>query len=325
MGHRYSVIVTEAPYFSASMQQILNEVDAELELAPCTTADEVISRASEADMIITTKADFSKPVIEGLNRCRFILRCGIGMDNFDIPAATAKGILIANLPGWYVEDLANHIMAFILDCSRKITQIDRLVRDGEYSLDKIKPVRQLKDRVLGFVGFGKNARGMLSKLKAFNFRILAYDPYASDLPPDVEEVDLEALLKRSDFVVVSCPLTEETRGFIGDDEFKLMKPEAYLINSARGAIVDEDALIRALRHEEIAGVATDVLANEPVTSYEPLLEFDNVIITPHMSWYSEESIEEARVRAAENVVRFVKGDLPSHPLNPEVLNAQKAR
>ena len=138
------------------MQQILVEIDAALKLAPCTTADEVISQASEADMIITTKADFSKPVIERLNRCRFILRCGIGMDNFDIPAATAKGILIANLPGWYVEDLANHIIAFILDSSRKITQIVRLIRSGAYSLDKIKPVRQLKDRVLGFVGFGQD-------------------------------------------------------------------------------------------------------------------------------------------------------------------------
>jgi D-3-phosphoglycerate dehydrogenase len=324
MGHRYSVIVTEAPYFSESMQQILNEVDAELKLAPCTTATEVISQASEADTIITTKADFSKPVIEGLNRCRFILRCGIGMDNFDIPAATEKGILIANLPEWYVEDLANHIMAFILDSSRKITQIDRLVRSGEYSLDKIKPVRQLKDRVLGFVGFGKNAISMLPKLKAFNFRILVYDPYTSNLPQDVEGVDLDALLSRSDFVVVSCPLTEETRGIIGDAEFKLMKAEAYLINSARGAIVDEDALIRALRQKEIAGVATDVLANEPVTEREPLLEFDNVLITPHIAWYSEEAIEEARIQAAENVVRFIKGDLPSHPLNPEALNSQKA-
>jgi D-3-phosphoglycerate dehydrogenase len=323
MGHRYSVIVTEAPYFSESMQQILNEVDAELKLAPCTTATEVISQASEADTIITTKAEFSKPVIEGLNRCRFILRCGIGMDNFDIPAATEKGILIANLPEWYVEDLANHIMAFILDSSRKITQIDRLVRSGEYSLDKIKPVRQLKDRVLGFVGFGKNAISMLPKLKAFNFRILVYDPYTSNLPQDVEGVDLDALLSRSDFVVVSCPLTEETRGIIGDAEFKLMKAEAYLINSARGAIVDEDALIRALRQKEIAGVATDVLANEPVTEREPLLEFDNVLITPHIAWYSEEAIEEARIQAAENVVRFIKGDLPSHPLNPEALNSQK--
>jgi D-3-phosphoglycerate dehydrogenase len=324
MGHRYSVIVTEAPYFSESMQQILNAVDAELKLAPCTTATEVISQASEADVIITTKADFSKPVIKRLNRCRFILRCGIGMDNFDIPAATAKGILIANLPEWYVEDLANHIMAFILDSSRKITLIDRLVRNGEYSLDKIKPVRQLKNRVLGFVGFGKNARSLLPKLNAFNFRLLVYDPYASNLPQDVEGVDLKALLSQSDFVVVSCPLTEETRGIIGDDEFKLMKPEAYLINSARGAIVDEDALIRALRQKRIAGVATDVLANEPVTSREPLLEFDNVIITPHIAWYSEESIEEARIRAAENVVRFVKGDLPSHPINPEALNSQTA-
>jgi len=320
MGHRYSVIVTEAPYFSESMQGILKEVNAELKLAPCTTATEVVSRASEADVIITTKADFSRPVIEHLNRCRFILRCGIGMDNFDIEAATERGILIANLPDWYVEDLSNHIMAFILDSSRKITLIDRLVRRGEYSLDKIKPIRQLKNRVLGFVGFGKNARSLLPKLKPFRFRLLVYDPYTSNLPQDVERVDLHALLSQSDFVTINCPLTEETRGLIGEHELKLMKSEAYIINSARGSIVDEDALINALQQKRIAGVATDVLAKEPVASNHPLLQFDNVIITPHIAWYSDESIEEARIKAAENVVRFIKGDLPSHPLNPEALN-----
>jgi D-3-phosphoglycerate dehydrogenase len=321
MRRRYSVIVTEAPYFSESMQGILKEVNAELKLAPCTTATEVVSQASEADVIITTKADFSRPVIERLNRCQFILRCGIGMDNFDIEAATERGILIANLLDWYVEDLSNHIMAFILDSSRKITLIDRLVRRGEYSLDKIKPIRQLKNCVVGFVGFGKNARSLLPKLKPFRLRLLVYDPYTSNLPQDVESVDLNALLTQSDFVTINCPLTEETRGLIGEHELKLMKPEAYIINSARGSIVDEDALISALQQKRIAGVATDVLAKEPVTSNHPLLQFDNVIITPHIAWYSEESLEEARIKAAENVVRFIKGDLPSHPLNPEALNS----
>jgi len=320
MGHRYSVIVTEAPYFSESMQGILKEVNAELKLAPCTTATEVLSRTSEADVIITTKADFSRPVIEHLNRCRFILRCGIGMDNFDIEAATARGILIANLPDWYVEDLSNHIMAFILDSARKITLTDRLVRRGEYSPGKIKPIRQLKNCVVGFVGFGKNARSLLPKLKPFRLRLLVYDPYTSNLPQDVESVDLNALLTQSDFVTINCPLTEETKGLIGEHELKLMKSEAYIINSARGSIVDEGALISALEQKKIAGVATDVLAKEPVTSDHPLLQFDNVTITPHIAWYSEESLEEARIKAAENVVRFIKGDLPSHPLNPEALN-----
>lgn len=321
MRYRYSIIVTEAPYFSESMQEILKEAEAELKLAPCTTASEVISQASEAEVIITTKADFSRPVIERLQRCRFILRCGIGMDNFDIKAATERGILIANLPDWYVEDVSIHIMAFILDSSRKITLIDRLVRSDRYSLDKIQPVRQLKNRVLGLVGFGKNARCLLPKLHAFNFRILVYDPYASKLPQDMESVDLHTLLNRADFVVITCPLTEETKGMIGEHELKLMKPGAYIINSARGAIVDEGALIHALQQNRIGGVATDVLAREPVTSDHPLLQFDNVIITPHIAWYSEEALEEARLKAAEDVVRFLKGGLPGHPLNPGVLNS----
>jgi D-3-phosphoglycerate dehydrogenase len=173
--------------------------------------------------------------------------------------------------------------------------------------------------VLGFVGFGKNARSLLPKLKPFRLRLLVYDPHTSNLPQDVESVDLHALLSQSDFVAINCPLTDETRGLIGEHELKLMKSEAYIINSARGSIVDEDALIRALQQKRIAGVATDVLAKEPVTSNHPLLQFDNVIITPHIAWYSDESLEEARIKAAENVVRFIKGDLPSHPLNPEAL------
>jgi D-3-phosphoglycerate dehydrogenase len=318
MVSRYSVIVTDARYFSEAIQDILKQVDAELILAPCRSENEVISQASKADAIITTSAIFSKQVLENLYQCKFIIRCGVGIDNIDVKAATEKGILVAYLPDFYIEDVSNHIMALILGSSRKITFTDRLVRDGKCSFNKIQPIKQLKSKVLGLVGFGKISRCLLPKLKPFNFQVLVYDPYISILPREVEKADLPSLISRADFIIMNCPLTEENREMIGEREFNLMKPEVYIINTARGALINEVSLIKAIREKRISGVALDVVTQEPVTSDHPLLQFDNVIITPHIAWYSEESLEEARLKAAEDVVKVLKGDLPKYPVNPEV-------
>ena len=323
MVSRYSVIVTDARYFSEAIQDILKQVDAELILAPCRSEDEVISQASKADAIITTSAIFSKQVLENLYQCKFIIRCGVGIDNIDVKAATEKGILVAYLPDFYIEDVSNHIMALILGSSRKITFTDRLVRDGKYSFNKIQPIKQLKSKVLGLVGFGKISRCLLPKLKPFNFQVLVYDPYISILPREAEKVDLPSLISRADFIIMNCPLTEENRGMIGEREFNLMKPEVYIINTARGALINEVSLIKAIREKRISGVALDVVTQEPVPSDHPLLQFDNVIITPHIAWYSEESFEEARLKGAEDVVKVLKGDLPKYPVNPEVWTSSR--
>jgi D-3-phosphoglycerate dehydrogenase len=323
MVSRYSVIVTDARYFSEAIQDILKQVDAELILAPCRSEGEVISQASKADAIITTSAIFSKQVLENLYQCKFIIRCGVGIDNIDVKAATEKGILVAYLPDFYIEDVSNHIMALILGSSRKITFTDRLVRDGKCSFNKIQPIKQLKSKVLGLVGFGKISRCLLPKLKPFNFQVLVYDPYISILPREVEKADLPSLISRADFIIMNCPLTEENRGMIGEREFNLMKPEVYIINTARGALINEVSLIKAIREKRISGVALDVVTQEPVTSDHPLLQFDNVIITPHIAWYSEESLEEARLKAAEDVVKVLKGDLPKYPVNPEVWTSSR--
>jgi D-3-phosphoglycerate dehydrogenase len=323
MVSRYSVIVTDARYFSEAIQDILKQVDAELILAPCRSEDEVISQASKADAIITTSAIFSKQVLENLYQCKFIIRCGVGIDNIDVKAATEKGILVAYLPDFYIEDVSNHIMALILGSSRKITFTDRLVRDGKYSFNKIQPIKQLKSKVLGLVGFGKISRCLLPKLKPFNFQVLVYDPYISILPREAEKVDLPSLISRADFIIMNCPLTEENRGMIGEREFNLMKPEVYIINTARGALINEVSLIKAIREKRISGVALDVVTQEPVPSDHPLLQFDNVIITPHIAWYSEESLEEARLKGAEDVVKVLKGDLPKYPVNPEVWTSSR--
>jgi len=318
MGVLHSVVVTDPRYFSKSMEGLLRGVKAELRLTPCHSEAEVISQVSNAEVIITTSAVFSKRVLESLQQCRFIIRCGIGIDNIDVKVATEKGILIAYLPDFYIEDVSNHILALILNSSRKITFTDRLVRNGKYTFKRIQPIWQLKNRVLGLVGFGKISSCLLPKLQPFHFQVLVYDPYISILPREVETVDLTSLLQRADFIVMNCPLTEENRGMIGEREFSLMKPGVYIINTARGALIDEVALINALRKKRIAGAALDTIVKEPVTLDHPLLQFGNVIITPHIAWYSEDSLEEARLRATEDVVKVLKGDLPKYPVNPEV-------
>jgi D-3-phosphoglycerate dehydrogenase len=305
------------------MEDLLKEVKAELRLTPCRSEEEVIAQVFSAEAIITTSAAFSQRVLESLKRCKFIIRCGVGIDNIDVKAATRQGILVAYLADFYIEDVSNHIMALILNCSRKITFTDHLVRNGNYSFDKIQPVTQFKDRILGFVGFGKISKCLLPKLQPFNFRVLVYDPYISTLPREVEKVDLTSLLQLADFIVMNCPLTEENRGMIGEREFSLMKPGVYIINTARGGLIDEGALISALRNKRIAGAALDTIIKEPVTSDHPLLQFDSVIITPHIAWYSEESLEEARLRATEDVIRVLKGNLPKYPVNPEVWTSSR--
>ena len=317
MPSRHTVVVTEAPYFSETMGVILRQVDADIRLAPCFTEEEVVSQTSGAEVIVTTKSRFPRSVLEKLPDCRFILRCGIGLDNFDLKAATERGILIAYLPDWYHEDLTDHIVAFILNSTRKINYIDHLVKQGKFSYKRIFPIHQLKNQILGIIGFGKIPRFLLSKLLPFKFRILVYDPYANSFPEGVEKVDLDRLLKQADIISIHCPLNEETRGLIGERAFSLMKPGVYIINTARGEIIDENALLKALRENRIAGAALDVFSQEPPAPDHPILQFENVIITPHMAWYSEEALEEARTRAAEEVVGFFKGKMPSYPANPE--------
>ena len=317
MGILHSVLVTDPRYFSKLMEDLLREVKAELRLTPCRTEEEVIAQAFSAEAIITTSAAFSKRVLESLKRCKFIIRCGVGIDNVDVNAATRQGILIAYLPDWYVEDVSNHIVALLLNSSRKISFIDQLVRSGKYRFEKIQPIRQLRNRVVGIVGFGKIGRCLLPKLNSFGFRIVVYDPYLSTLPEEVEKGDFFSLVNQSDFIILNCPLTEENRGMIGEQEFRWMKPGVYIINTARGGLIDENALMKALREKKVAGAALDAISQEPVTSDHPLLQFDNVSITPHIGWYSEDSLEEVRIKAAEDVVKVLKGELPSHPVNPE--------
>jgi D-3-phosphoglycerate dehydrogenase len=248
------------------------------------------------------------------------------VDNVDLAAATSAGIVVTRVPDYCIDEVSDHTLALLLALARKIPFANAQVHAGRWEMPAVVPIHRLRGLVLGLAGFGKIPQLVAPKAKSFGLRVVAHDPY---VPAEiftragVEAVDFAQLLKISDFVSVHTPLLPETRGLFGADAFRQMKPTAYLINTARGPIVDELALARALNAGQLAGAALDVMAQEPPVN-SPLVGRANVILTPHTSFYSEESLVDLQVKAAEEVTRVLTGQAPRNPVNPEVLQQRTA-
>ena len=303
---------------------VLSQVGAQLRLADEPKPESILRVAKDADALLATYAKITGDMIRQMTRCRIISRFGIGVDNVDIPAATERGIVVTKVPDYCIDEVSDHAMALLLAVVRKIPLADRLVQDGRWEMPAVVPIHRLRGTVLGLVGFGRIPQLVAPKAQSFGMRVVSFDPY---IPKNVfesarvESVDFADLLKLSDYVSIHAPLLPETQGLFNDDAFRQMKPHAYLINTARGPIVDEAALARALDAGRLAGAALDVMAKEPPTG-SPLLGRPNVIITPHTSFYSEESLADLETKAAEEVVRVLKGEAPKNPVNPEALKAR---
>ena len=296
---------------------------------PCQTEEEIIKAARDADFILTFKKPVTRKVIEQLERCRLIYNIGTGYETIDMAAATEHGICVSYPDAYCSEEVAEHAMALILACARKLVRLDRAVREGKWeSYEKreirfniLPPMLPIKGKALGLIGFGRIARKLVPKAKGFEMRVLALDPYvpASVFDEyDVEAVTLDYLLENSDFLSVHAAFTSDARHMLGAEQFKRMKPTAYVINCARGEFIDEAALYQALSRGEIAGAALDVIQEEKMPPDHPLLKLDNVIITPHTAYYSEESLARMRRRPFEEIERMVNGQWPQWLLNTEV-------
>ena len=329
----FKVVVTfYVPGIVATYDELLTTLGAEVEKTFCATEEELISACSEADAVIalgiriTPGYIFNPKVIKNLNKCRLIAITGIGYDNIDIAAATRNGICVANVPHYCLEEVSDHTMALILACAKKFYKLLPDIKSGKWStqadyLSALKPLRRLSGQTLGLIGFGNIAQTLIPKAKAFGLRIIAYSPHVPDSlfkKLEVESVELDQLLEESDFVSLHTALTSETRCMIGIEQFKKMKTTAHLINTARGELVDEKALYTALSQGLIAGAGLDVLDPEPPSPGDPLLRLDNVLITGHFAYYSEESSEELFIQPWEEVVRVLKGEWPRGLVNPEV-------
>src|SRR4030088_1031054 len=304
-------------------RKVLSAIGAQLELAPLATPDAIMKIAAGADALLVTYAKITADMIGQMSRCRIISRFGIGVDNVDLDAATAAGIVVTKVPDYCIDEVSDHAMALLLPLVRRIPFSSARAHAGRWEMPAVVPIHRLRGTVLGLVGFGRIPQLVAPKAKSFGLRVVTFDPYVPQTVMDhagVERVEFDQLVRMSDYISIHTPLMPETHHLFNAEVFRKMKPGAVIVNTSRGPVVDEAALAQALDAGQLAGAALDVLEKEPPTS-SPLFGRDNVILTPHTSFYSVEALEELQTKAAEEVVRVLSGQAPRNPVNPDVLKA----
>ena len=274
------------------------------------------------DVIMFNDAPITKEIIDSMDNCKMIIRDGIGYDNVDLKAAGEKGIYVCNSPCYGVYDVAEYAFSLMLASCKHIPLADKCTREGAWSPLATGKVHRLLNKTLGVVGFGRIARQVAKRATAFDMNILVYDPFVSEedaASAGVKKTDLETLIKESDFITLHSPLNDDTFHMFSKAQFKMMKNDAILINTGRGGLVDEKALIEALENGEIGGAALDVLEEEPVKPNNPLLSMSNVVLSPHVAWNSYEGVDDLHKEVTDNVMRFINGETPVSIVNKEFL------
>ena len=316
---RYRAVVTDADYPDVAQERaILQAVGAELIREHLTTEDDLIRALAGADVVLNQFSQLTARVIDSLDGCRGIVRYGVGVDNVDVEAATRRGIHVCNVPDYGTDEVSDHAITLLLASARQLIPLARGVQEGIWSVEPIKPVGRLRGRTLGIIGLGRIGAMTAAKAQAFGIRVIAYDPllpmhYFAER--NVGRATLDDLLQTSDYISIHAPLSDATRHLIDRRALGLMKPTAFLVNTARGGLVDGAALAQALREGQIAGTAIDVTEREPIPRDSPLLGLENCIITPHAAWYSDESSAALQRLAGEEAARLVLGQPPRCPVN----------
>jgi D-3-phosphoglycerate dehydrogenase len=316
----FRVIITDCDHGGIVPEQEILRGIAEIELHQQNDEEGLLSFCLDADGIITQYGRFSRRVLKALRRCKVICRYGVGVDTVDLAAATECGIIVAFVPDYCTDEVSNHAAALILALHRHLFPLDRGVKAGNWNFRLAVPTARLTEQIVGLVGLGRIGGMLAAKLRGFGMTLQATDPYLRDWPDWVRRVSLDELLATSDIVSLHCPLTDETRHLIDAAALRKMKPSAYLVNTARGGVVDPEAILQALREKWIAGAALDVQEVEPMRGGHPLAGLDNAILAPHAGWYSEGSIVELKRKVATSVRRALEGQIPAAVANPEVLN-----
>jgi D-3-phosphoglycerate dehydrogenase len=314
------IAVTDSPFPSLDpAKAALARIDPELRLANSASADDILAVARDADAILVTYAKLPGDLLRQLRRCKAIGRFGLGVDNIDIAAAAELGITVTYVPDYCIQEVSDHAMALLLALARKVPQSNALVQTGRWDMPAVVPIHRLAGRVLGLVSFGNIPRALAPKAKAFGLRVVAHDPYVPQhalAAAGVESMSFDRLLEISDFVSIHAPLLPATRGLFNAEVFRKMKQGACLINTARGPLVDEDALLAALDSGRLAGAALDVVAVEPLPKGSRLIGRDNVVLTPHTGFYSVEALNELQTKCAADVARVLSGEKPVYPVKP---------
>ncbi len=295
---------------------------ADLRVGQCRTPEEVLALTRDADAILNCYAPMPASVIDNLQRCRIIARYGIGVDTVDLAAATRKGIAVTNVPEYCIDEVSDHALALLLSWARKTVAADRAIHAGSWQLADVMPIHRLRGQTLGLVGLGKIALRLAAKAQPLGLRVIGSDPYVPAervAPLNITFLSLDDVLAQSDFVSLHAPLTPETRGMLNAAAIAKMKPTALVVNTARGPLIDDTALVDALTGGRIGGAALDVTPTEPLPEDSPLRTLTNVILTPHIAYYSEESLRDLQQEAINEVVRALRGEPQKSLVNREVL------
>lgn len=321
----FKVYVTDFEYSSLDIEkEVIERAGGELVPCQCRTEEEIIQNCKDADALINQYAPITRNVIDQLKNCKVIARYGVGVNTIDVQAASEKGIPVCNVTDYCVDEVSDHALALLLSLARNVVKLHDSVKTGNWDFKAGIPIYRLRGRTLGLIGFGKIPRALAIKAQSLGLKVIAYDPYFSEkaaLEIGIRLATLSEVCREADFLSVHAPLTNETKGLLGSEQFQLMNKEAYVINTSRGQVIDEDALIDALQTGQIAGAGLDVLENEPISKDHPLLQMDNVILHPHVAWYSEESQIELKRKTAENVANVLNGRLPDYLVNREMVNS----
>lgn len=315
---KYRIYVTDGRHASYHIEQeMLRAIGGELKICCCATDADIAAQCADADAILLDMAPMTARAVMALKKCKVISRYGVGYDNVDVAACTKQGIQVANVPDYCEEDVSDHALALLFACLRDVPRRDRLIRQGQWNIQRVS--FRLRGKVLGVLGFGRIARALVRKCAGFQFsEILVYDPYVSEetcVALGARKAALEDVLRGADVISLHMPVTLETEHMIDSRALELMRPTAILINTSRGRLVDDAALVQALKCQQILCAGLDTHNCEPLPADSPYLQLDNVVLTDHTAYHTEEAVEELKRKCAQNVVNVLTGSSPDYPVN----------
>ena len=311
------VVITDCDHDNVDPERaVLDGHDVELRVLQCRTPKEVADQAGDADVLINQYVPITAAVLDALARCRLVVRYGVGVDNVDVEAATARGVWVANVPDYGRDEVADHTLALALTVLRGVVVLDRSVREGRWDLEAARPLRRLATLTYGVIGCGAIGSAVARRAAGLGMRVLGYDVEGVASDPPIQRVPLEELLASADLVSLHAALTPDSHHLIDADALARMRPSAFLVNTARGGLVDAAALLAALDAGALAGAALDVLEGEPPDELGwRLARHPRVVATPHAAWYSEEAFHTLKTEVAREALQVLEGGRPRSPVN----------
>jgi len=301
---------------TADEEELFRQAGIDAYVAPTPWHEDWVAQAEDADAILTRHARVGDEQIERLRRCQVIARYGSGHDNVDLESATARGIVVTNVPGYSTEEVADHALALLLSAARHLGQCTASTRNGTWTPQPLPPMRRLRGRRASLLGCGRIGSAVATRMMAFGLEVTVYDPQAQAVPQGVARASsIDELVDGADYLSLHAPLTPETHKCIDGPRIAALGEHAVVVNVARGGLLDLEAAVDAIRSGHLSGLALDVVDPEPPPADHPLRKLDQVILTPHVAYYSRESVLEAKRRSVEEIIAVLAGEAPQHALN----------